>query len=826
MNNPNSKISSPQALPGQIGEAVPKNPYGETTRSPPQMSPYYNPPPQQGQQMVYQVSAGYGYPDPNYPYYGMPYYGAPNQFAYGDGSAYGQHPQQVAHQHRMRQAQGMPPQAQVQPPVSPQVQQAQQAQQAQAQKQVQKQVAQQIAQQAAQQQQQKLRSPSVKEEDMKYKFVAPAIEATGKTLFQFPFYVNSGEEDFYVAKIKRNKLREVELKDSPKEVPAEVEERILNSQKVVAQAPSTVEAETLKKIEPTPLEKTSEVATEKVVEKKIDNTVEAPAQKVEEVKTEEIVPEKKEQPTVSAEKEVEEEEFVEKDASPKQAKQAKPESVDWSALALKNSAAAAAKKDKKPSASNATFIPITSSSTAANGQNGIPKKKQTAYNPSTEDNKSKQSLGVVSLRSMLIDDYIPYVLKSNVDLMKKSIHARGITNINSTCFMSSVLQVLLFCDPFTKLLNVLQVESINLEEEYCPMLKALIKFFDNFHEKKDSAISPKEFFEKMKTLSKFRDYRLGQQEDAEEFLTQLLDQLHEELVGCIKTLTASQITDLLNSAANDEYLKHIYLVNLDKYKTAEFLKSSDGALRKQIDEHLNMVGSEDEWHVAGKNTNTKNTVSKRTTEVEPSPVSLIFGGQTKSVLKNPNNKKEPVSITFDPVQTIQLDISSKEVTTLSEAFEKLNEEETIVFDRSTANSSKQTFLYKLPQVLMVQLKRFEFVSNDDSKPAEMTNYNARHGHAKKINKKVEYELEFEIPKSVISDDAEEQKNEYSLTGVIYHHGSTPSSGHYTCDVFNKSNGKWYSIDDDKVRESSKAEVLKCGGDTSKTAYILLYSRNN
>lgn len=839
--NSNSQISSPQGLPGQIGDAIPKNPYGESNRNPPQMAPYYSPQPQQGQQMVYQVSAAaYGYPDPNYQYYGMPYYNAPNQFAYADGGAYGHHPQQVAHQQRMRQAQPMPPQPQ--PQSIPPAQHVQQ----QVQQQVQKQVQKQVAQQAAQQQQQKLRtSPIIREEEMPYKFVAPAKEATGKTLFQFPFFVNANEDDFYAAKLKRNQLREAELKDLPKEVPADIQERLRNAGAGGA-APTSQVATAVATSEVKPEEKPSHL-----VEAKLESAHENPVsfengeQEVEtnetNVKDNEFTAEnetnnelnKSASPSVEPEakeadalvKEEKEESKAVKETPVSTPKPSKPESVDWSALASKNAAASTAKKDKKTVSSNATFIPITPPTSASATPSVAPQKKKTAYAPSSPNDQTKQDMGIVSLRSMLIDDYMTYVLKNNVDLLKKSFIPRGIVNISNTCFMSSVLQVLLFCEPFTKLLAVLQAESNDLEDVDCPILKALLKFFDNFHEKKDASISPKEFFDQMRVLSKFKDLRLGQQEDAEEFLTQLLDQLHEELVASIKQLTPSQVEELLKSASDDEYLEHAYLVNLDKYKNAAFFKDDvEGTLRKQIDEHLNMVGSDDEWHVAGKNTNTKNTASKRTTEVEPSPVSLIFGGQTKSVLKNPNNKKEPVSITYDPVQTIQLDISSKDVTTLGEAFEKYNEEETIVFDRNLSNSSKQTFLYKLPEVLMIQLKRFEFVSNDSSKNSEMTNYNQRYGHAKKINKKIEYELNFEIPKTVISDDAEEQKNDYNLTGVIYHHGSTPSSGHYTCDILNKSNGKWYSIDDDKVSESSKADVLKCGGESSKTAYILLYTR--
>ena len=51
---------------------------------------------------------------------------------------------------------------------------------------------------------------------------------------------------------------------------------------------------------------------------------------------------------------------------------------------------------------------------------------------------------------------------------------------------------------------------------------------------------------------------------------------------------------------------------------------------------------------------------------------------------------------------------------------------------------------------------------------------------------------------------------YKLISVVYHHGSTPHSGHYTADILRDSN--WIKMDDDQaiptmLRESSSAYIL-------------------
>lgn len=349
---------------------------------------------------------------------------------------------------------------------------------------------------------------------------------------------------------------------------------------------------------------------------------------------------------------------------------------------------------------------------ASNSSNQQPQKKDKKYIPPTT--KGVETLGSVALRICFDPDYIDYTLKSvgaDKGVCVKSVAPRGIVNRANVCFMSSVLQVLLYCRPFINILNVVSVRNVVARAGpiQSKLLDACLNIYRQFDkdtydlEKKNAAkngnanngnsstngnrqsniissiseaIKPDEFYEALSTIPKFKELKWGHQEDAEEFLTHLLDQLHEEFISSICALGDNEILNLLQSI-NDEELRIFFIRNLPRYKKAEFLKSSTGQLKDLISTYGtanedNNDGDGDGWHeVSGSSKKGKKTktAAKRTVEMEPSPMSCLFGGQFRSVLDIPNNK-ESQSITLDPFQTIQLDISDKSVTDLQSADRK------------------------------------------------------------------------------------------------------------------------------------------------------------
>ncbi|CCK71225.1 mRNA-binding ubiquitin-specific protease UBP3 KNAG_0G01670 [Huiozyma naganishii CBS 8797] len=420
----------------------------------------------------------------------------------------------------------------------------------------------------------------------------------------------------------------------------------------------------------------------------------------------------------------------------------------------------------------------------------LPQKKDKKYVPPST--KGSEPLGALALRMCFDPDYVNYFLSKSIDMRTnlpvKSIIPRGIVNTANICFMSSVLQVLLHCKPFVDILNVLSTRNPNSKTGAmsCKLTDALTTLYsefdrENFEEEKreieaktkpavptggkipyaavSDAIKPDSFYMILSKIPKFKDLQWGHQEDAEEFLTHLLDQLEEELLAAIECLSENEIQNILQSI-NDENLKIFFIRNLARYKNADFMKNISFSLKSLIERYGTINDDEndendgDGWHeVSSTSKKGKKTkmAAKRTVEVVPSPISSLFGGQFRSVLDIPNNK-ESQSITLDPFQTIQLDISDEEVNDLESAFKKFSEFEFLPFKGSNGQdvqAKKQTFIDKLPQVLLIQLKRFSFVNNTEQDKT-MANYNSYNGRIEKIRKRIDYQHQLTIPVESVS----------------------------------------------------------------------------
>ena len=119
------------------------------------------------------------------------------------------------------------------------------------------------------------------------------------------------------------------------------------------------------------------------------------------------------------------------------------------------------------------------------------------------------------------------------------------------------------------------------------------------------------------------------------------------------------------------------------------------------------------------------------------------------------------------------------------------------------NGLKYSKLVKLPEVLMVHLKRF------------------RHDYtfSSKISQHVTFPLTDLSLQPFLHRDCVSRVSNYSLYGVIVHHGSV-GGGHYTSMARNPSNGLWYEFDDELVSPVSEDVVQRC------QAYVLFYKKHN
>jgi ubiquitin carboxyl-terminal hydrolase 10 len=197
-----------------------------------------------------------------------------------------------------------------------------------------------------------------------------------------------------------------------------------------------------------------------------------------------------------------------------------------------------------------------------------------------------------------------------------------------------------------------------------------------------------------------------------------------------------------------------------------------------------------------------------------SPITKIFGGQLRSILKVPGLKD---SVTLEPFQPLQLDIGAPHIRNIMDALKGLTRTENMHGDFGSprgakAQTTKQVLIESVPPVLILHLKRFQF---DPTGTGTV-----------KIWKKVDYPLELELPKEVFSTQKRNALNaegagfpKYRLVAAVYHHGKNASGGHYTVDLRRQDGREWIRLDDTVIRRIRSEDVAEGGGegDTTKSA---------
>ncbi|EDK46497.1 hypothetical protein LELG_04678 [Lodderomyces elongisporus NRRL YB-4239] len=466
------------------------------------------------------------------------------------------------------------------------------------------------------------------------------------------------------------------------------------------------------------------------------------------------------------------------------------------------------------SSSSSSYSP-SSSSSSSSSSTITPNSKQTVQttsvlhsrvtsdvsNFSFVESELAQPLGVLLLKIMFDKKYSIFNNFPTFDVKPK-----GLTNTGNICFMNSILQILLYCQPFNRLLKLIETKSISeLVNSSLPLLDATIKLFNDFkpvHSDSSNgsinngkaAVPIEPFYHALSKHSKFSHLRWGQQEDAEEFLGYYLDALNEEFLTALRRLNTSQVDTLIQSYSQED--SH----ELTKFKYN--VKTCIRRIKKENDGE-----DEDEWNQVG----AKKNVTK--VEVEPTPLNMIFGGEFKSIITIPKGSSFQKSITIDPFQQLQLDISQSD--SIDDAFLHLNEVESISYmsnNNSELQVKKQTFVSKLPEVLIIHLKRFSYLKDQEVA-------------IEKLKKLVAYNHKLSVPSQILSAEAQASVSTYQLSSVVYHHGANADTGHYTSDIYDYELKQWWRIDDTIVNSIKANEVLNSGNDeNSKNAYILVYEK--
>ncbi|RDD44122.1 Ubiquitin carboxyl-terminal hydrolase 10 [Trichoplax sp. H2] len=375
---------------------------------------------------------------------------------------------------------------------------------------------------------------------------------------------------------------------------------------------------------------------------------------------------------------------------------------------------------------------------------------------------------------------------------------RGLTNKASFCFINSTLQSLLVCSPIHRALRKIgSFPTLQQTIGDCrtPAINGMAAFVNQFdllerqeYEKTfgkllkagkevrfDNPFEPQCIYEMLAILrpSMAKGER---QEDAEEFLGCMLDNLHEEIVSI----------SLEKSSASDQ-----------------------ASCENDID---NINSGDGEWQQA---LSKKKSAISRTIAQNHSLISETFGGEIRSSIKYTNEKQ---SNTSQPFFTLQLDIHDSEISHIKDAIKKSMGSEQVEHyisgndgKKIKVEATKKMSFERLPKILILHLKRFIF----------------DHGICQKLTKDVNYDLQLEIDKELLSRECKQRSEmyrSYRLISVVFHHGLRAAGGHYTCDAYHASFKRWIRHDDTMAKTISVKEVMKYAED--RCAYLLFYQRKD
>ncbi|XP_076884171.1 ubiquitin carboxyl-terminal hydrolase 24-like [Bidens hawaiensis] len=356
---------------------------------------------------------------------------------------------------------------------------------------------------------------------------------------------------------------------------------------------------------------------------------------------------------------------------------------------------------------------------------------------------------------------------------------RGLINSGNLCFLNATLQALLACSPFVNLLQELRTRKI--PEIGNPTLHAFVEFISGFDmppgrrsKKEDEFVletgkplRPVMFESVLNNFSPDMPNSFSgrpRQEDAQEFLSFVMHQMHDELL---------------------KFEGQISVVNGGKVSLVSSVSDED----------------DESWETVGPKNKTAIT---RKQSFIPSKLSEIFGGQLRSVVKARGNK---ASATIEPFLLLHLNICPEPVHTIEDALHLFSAPETLEGYRASSagkaelvSASKSVRILELPEIIILHLMRFSYGSQGSTK----------------LLKPVYFPLHLILNRELLVSPTTKGRK-YELVATITHHGREPSKGHYTCDILHSS-GKWLRYDDASVIDIPTNKVLH------DQAYVLFYKQ--
>ena len=354
----------------------------------------------------------------------------------------------------------------------------------------------------------------------------------------------------------------------------------------------------------------------------------------------------------------------------------------------------------------------------------------------------------------------------------KAFIPRGLYNSSNWCYINATLQALLACPPFFHMLKKLSFfRKENRQITSTPIMDCFVRFACEFQAlsfqycqqygkdiKPGLPFTPGYVYDMLSVIKSTLSI-VGGQEDAEEFLSCILNGFHEEIL---------HLFSLLPNGVDVYYQKS----NCDNENT--FHNDTNNSFPSAVD-------------------------CERET-----PISKIFRGKMRTTVTRLGQKP---SVSYEPFFTIPIDVSSEHAWSVEDALHSLTDGESCDHDSKPSVIRKQT-IESLPPILILHLKRFIYNKN---------------GGSLKVDKRVHFKTDLVIQNQWLSETAPDyniDQRSYKLFAVVYHHGVKATGGHYSADVFHIGIVSWLRIDDQHIWPIKLVDVTSHS--SKRTPYLLYY----
>lgn len=353
----------------------------------------------------------------------------------------------------------------------------------------------------------------------------------------------------------------------------------------------------------------------------------------------------------------------------------------------------------------------------------------------------------------------------------------GLRNLGNTCYMNCVIQCLVsvgrLVEPFAdqtyrKYVNV--DSRLGYKGQLAEEFAALV--FEMFRDNAESVVP----FKLKNLVGKLSDSFEGdEQQDCHEFLTFMLDGLHEDM-------------NAAGSRPRPPALAEI---------------------EEQYRERLNVrVAAAIEW--------------ERYLQTDTSLIVDLFQGQYLSRLECLTCRQ--TSTTYTAFSTLSLPLVSGTQVNLLDCFQQFTAPEVLEGDNAwkcpkcmcKQRARKTMCISRLPPVLIIHFKRFRRTANSVNKLETPVNYPLHHLDLTQFWPAIPVTRKEDLDRlQCMPDRGQTPPFIYDLDAVTVHQGSL-KSGHYTAYV-RKPEG-WFLFDDTTILPVSESEAM------SRDAYLLLYRR--